>query len=139
MSRIKPPTIPPNNICDITSYGAVSSSYNTVDLPSAAVDVNAKAFRDAIETCSSLGGGTVRVPDGTFITSPITLKSNIALHVSKNAIIRFTRDTSKYPLVFTRWEGMELMNYSPLIYAFEAENIAITGDKLLRVCQVLTE
>lgn len=81
----------------------------------------------------------MRVPDGTFITSPITLKSNIALHVSKNAIIRFTRDTSKYPLVFTRWEGMELMNYSPLIYAFEAENIAITGDKLLRVCQVLTE
>jgi len=34
-------------------------------------------------------------------------------------------------LVFTRWEGMEVMNFSPLIYAFEAENIAITGDGTL--------
>lgn len=127
LSRIKPPNIPTNKICDITSYGAVSSAYGTVDLPSAAVDVNAKAFRDAIDDCSSAGGGTVNVPDGIFITSAITLQSNVALNVSKNAIVRFTRDTSKYPLVFTRWEGMELMNYSPLIYAFEAENIAITG------------
>lgn len=131
MSRINPPAIPTTNVCDITSYGAVSSAYNTVDLPSAAVDVNTKAFRDAIDDCSSTGGGTVNVPDGTFITSAITLKSNVSLHVSKNAIVRFTRDTSKYPLVFTRWEGMELMNYSPLIYAFEAENIAITGTYLL--------
>lgn len=128
MSRIKVPIISSDNLCDITEYGAVSSAYNTVDVPSATVDVNSKAFKDAIENCTALGGGTVFVPDGTFITSAITLKSNISLHISENAIVRFTRDTSKYPLVYTRWEGMELMNYSPLIYAFEAENIAITGE-----------
>ncbi|HEV7395636.1 MAG TPA: glycoside hydrolase family 28 protein, partial [Pyrinomonadaceae bacterium] len=33
--------------------------------------------------------------------------------------------------VFTRWEGMELMNYSPFIYAFEKRNIAITGEGTL--------
>lgn len=114
MGRIKPPAIPTNNICDITLYGAVSSDSNVVDLPSAAVDVNAKAFRDAIDDCSSIGGGTVVVPSGTFITSAITLKSNISLQISADAIVRFTRDTSKYPLVFTRWEGMELMNVNAL-------------------------
>src|SRR5690606_41817799 len=34
-------------------------------------------------------------------------------------------------LVFTRWEGVELMNYSPLIYAFEQENVAVTGAGVL--------
>lgn len=59
--------------------------------------------------------------------------SNISLHISSQATVRFTRDVLKFPLVFTRWEGMELMNFSPLVYAFEAENIAITGnvDKIL--------
>ena len=31
------------------------------------------------------------------------------------------------PTVYTRWEGTELMNHSAFIYAFEAENIAVTG------------
>jgi len=35
---------------------------------------------------------------------------------------------ARYPLVLTRWEGVELMNYSPFIYAFEQENIAVTGE-----------
>jgi polygalacturonase len=50
------------------------------------------------------------------------------LHISAGATVRFLRDPLKYPVVFTRWEGIELMNYSPFIYAFEQENIAITGD-----------
>ena len=29
--------------------------------------------------------------------------------------------------MFTRWEGVECMNYSPLIYAYKEKNIAITG------------
>ena len=32
----------------------------------------------------------------------------------------------------TSWEGMECYNYSPLIYAFECENIAITGKGMLK-------
>ena len=31
------------------------------------------------------------------------------------------------PVVYSRWEGIECMNYSPLVYAYEQENIAITG------------
>ena len=36
-----------------------------------------------------------------------------------------TRD--QYPVVFTRWEGVECMNYSAFIYACDQENIAVTG------------
>lgn len=132
MSRIKAPTIP-TRTCDITDFGATRSASNAVEAPSATVDANAKAFTDAIAHCNSLGGGIVYVPSGTFITSAITLKSNIALHISTQAIVRFTRDTSKYSSVFTRWEGVEVINYSPLIYAYKEENIAITGrsDRIL--------
>jgi len=48
--------------------------------------------------------------------------------VSEGATLKFSADPAKYlPVVFTRFEGTECMNFSPLIYAFEQENIAVTG------------
>ena len=74
------------------------------------------------------GGGRVVIPAGTFQTGPIHLLSNVNLHVTENATLSFYADPEKYlPLVFTRFEGTECMNFSPLVYAFEQENIAITG------------
>jgi unsaturated rhamnogalacturonyl hydrolase len=67
------------------------------------------------------------VPAGEWLTGAIHLLSNVNLHVAEGATLRFSTDPSHYPLVFTRWEGVECINYSPLIYAFEQENIAITG------------
>lgn len=114
-------------MCDVVSYGALKSASDDIEAPSNVVDANAKAFSDAINDCNIRGGGVVNVPSGTFITSAITLKTNVSLHISAQAVVRFTREILRYPTVLTRWEGIELMNYSPLIYAFEAENIAITG------------
>lgn len=84
-----------------------------------------------IATCSQEGGGRVVVPKGVFLTGAIYLKSNVNLHVSEGATLLFSRDSSDYPIVFTRWEGMECMNYSPFIYAYQEKNIAITGKGLL--------
>lgn len=49
----------------------------------------------------------------------------------EESTVLFTHDISKYPIVLSRTEGMELYNYSPFIYAYEAENIAITGQGTL--------
>src|SRR5262249_51140389 len=47
---------------------------------------------------------------------------------AEGAVVAFTRDPNAYlPRVFTRWEGTELMSYSPFIYAFEETDVAITG------------
>jgi hypothetical protein len=67
------------------------------------------------------------VPKGEFLSGAIRLRSNTNLHLARGGTIRFTHGPSKYPLVFTRWEGVELMNFSPFIYAFAEENIAVTG------------
>lgn len=105
----------------ITAYGAVGDGQTK----------NTEALKKAIESCSAAGGGRVLVPEGVFLTGAIYLKSNVNLHLEKGATLLFSRDSSDYPMVFTRWEGMECMNYSPFIYAYEEENIAITGEGLL--------
>ena len=81
----------------------------------------------AIEACASAGGGRVVVPPGDHLTDPIRLRSRVELHLQEGATLRFTQDPSRYPVVLTRWEGVELMNYSPLVYAFECEDVAVTG------------
>lgn len=136
LSRIKEPQIP-NRTFNIDAYGAVrSTNSSSEEEPTSTVDANIRAFEDAIQAAHDAGGGTVQVPAGTYMTSAITLKSNVALEVTAGAVIRFTRDTTKYKNVYTRWEGVELWNYSPFIYAFEAENIAIKG-KMLQVRSIV--
>src|SRR5262249_53022846 len=65
------------------------------------------------------------------LTGAVHLKSNVNLHIENGGVLKFSTDTKKYPLVYTRWEGMELMNYSPFIYAFEQINVAVTGEGTL--------
>jgi polygalacturonase len=116
LARIKPPSFPDRDF-DVTRFGAIGD--NKTDCT--------EAFQKAIAACHAAKGGRVLIPTGEFSTGAIRLKSNVNLHISSGATVRFARDPGKYPLVFTRWEGIELMNYSPFIYAFEEENIAITG------------
>ncbi len=121
LRRIRAPIFPARDFV-ITSYGAVGDG---------AADCT-EAFRKAIAACARADGGRVVVPEGRFLTGPIHLRSNVNLHVTRGATVAFSTDPQKYtPLVFTRWEGVELMGLSPLIYAFEQENIAVTGEGLL--------
>lgn len=75
------------------------------------------------------GGGRVVLPPGEWHSDgPIHFASGIDLHVAQGATLRFSRNPRHYlPLVLTRWEGTECWNYSPLIYARGAQDIAITG------------
>lgn len=115
------PSFPEKNY-NITSYGAVGDGLTDCT----------RAFKKAIDECSKNGGGMVLVPEGIFLTGPIHLKNNVNLNITKNAVVKFSGDKNKYlPVVFTRWEGVECMNYSPLIYAYEQVNIAITGKGIL--------
>ncbi|NDV83249.1 glycoside hydrolase family 28 protein [Bacteroides sp. 51] len=124
LSRITPPVFPHKDFL-VTDYGAVGD--NKTDCST--------AFRKAVEACSQGGGGRVVVPEGRYKTGAIHLKSNVNLHLSEGATIAFSTNPKDYlPLVVTRWEGVDLMNYSPLVYAFGEKNIAITGSGTLDGC-----
>ena len=103
----------------ITKYGAKT------DNPAAK---NQKAIQKAIDKCSQKGGGRVVVPAGQkFLTAAIQLKSGVNLVVEEGAVLEFAFEPELYPIVPTRWEGLDCWNLSPLIYAYQARDIAITG------------
>jgi polygalacturonase len=120
LGRIVPPTFPDRDF-DITKFGAVRDGADCTE-----------AIRRSIEACSGAGGGRVVVPAGRFVTGAVHLRSNVNLHLSREATLAFSRDPRHYlPAVLTRFEGTELMNYSPFIYAFDQTNVAITGEGTL--------
>jgi|JI10StandDraft_1071094.scaffolds.fasta_scaffold12787_3 polygalacturonase len=121
LTGIKAPSFPARDF-PVTAFGAK---------PDGLTDAT-EAFRRAIAECAQKGGGRVVVPAGEYLTGPIHLKSGVNLHIQKGATIRFSTDPSRYlPAVKTRFEGVELMNFSPLVYAYGQENIAITGEGVL--------
>jgi hypothetical protein len=122
LSLIVPPTFPDRDFV-VTDYGAVGDGVT---------DCN-PAFKKAIAACTNTGGGRVVVPKGIFLTNgPIHLDNNVNLHVTKNATIKFGTNFDDYlPHVRVRWEGTECYNYSPLIYAYQKTNIALTGSGTL--------
>lgn len=91
------------------------------------------AIARAIDAANAAGGGTVVVPEGVWPTAKIHLKSHVNLHLTKGATLLFSEKPEDYlPPVQTSWEGLECFNYSPLIYAFDCENVAVTGEGRLK-------
>ena len=115
---IKAPTFHEKDFL-ITKYGAKTTN-------SAAQ--NQKAINKAIAACSKKGGGRVIVPSGTFVTGAITLLSHVNLVVEKDAVLKFAFEPDLYPIVPTRWEGIDCRNLSPCIYAYKQTDIAVTGE-----------
>ncbi len=121
VDQVQLPVIP-NREVSVVDYGAIADGKSD----------NTEVFKKAIAELSNLGGGKLVVPKGQYLTGPIHLKSHIELHLSEGSEILFKTDPEAYmPMVKTSYEGIELYNFSPLIYAYQAENIAVTGTGIL--------
>lgn len=91
------------------------------------ITLNTSIIQKAIDDCSKKGGGVVLLPQGMWLTGPIVLKSNVNLHIERDAVLQFTSDFNQYPLVEGNWEGAPQMRNQSPISATNAQNIAITG------------
>jgi polygalacturonase len=121
LARVKAPVFP-DRLFPATKYGADGDGHRD----------STAGLQRAIEECNRAGGGVVVIPAGLFLTAAIRLRSNVNLRVERGARLLFDRDPKRYlPPVYTRWEGVECMNYSPFLYADGVENIAITGEGVL--------
>ena len=119
MPGIKVPDFSNCSKISITDLGAVPGDK----------EQSSRAIAKAIDSANKMGGGIVVIPEGEWLTKTIHLKSNVNLHLDKGAILLFSENPEDYlPAVQSSWEGMECYNYSPLIYAYECKNIAITGE-----------
>jgi polygalacturonase len=107
----------------ITDFGAVPDDQQKTSA----------AIAQAIAAANAAGSGVVVVPAGVWRTGQIHFRSNVNLHVAKGATLLFSERPADYlPAVLSTWEGLECYNYSPLIYAHECENVAITGEGTLQ-------
>ena len=76
MEKVTRPQFPDNEV-NLKDFGAVGDGSTLCT----------EAFSKAIEALSQKGGGKLIVPQGVWFTGPITLKSNINLHIEKGGII----------------------------------------------------
>ncbi|MDR2130446.1 MAG: glycoside hydrolase family 28 protein [Odoribacteraceae bacterium] len=119
LARIVPPRFP-------------GQSWNVRDFGAGEGQDITRAIAAAIAACHAAGGGSVIIPAGEYVTGAITLKSNVNLHLSEGTLLKFSTNPKDYtPFVLSRWEGIDCYNYSPLIYARGAENVAVTGKGVL--------
>ncbi|WP_346238633.1 glycoside hydrolase family 28 protein [Niabella insulamsoli] len=125
-------------ICFLTFFSfltAKSQQYFDVTKFGAKRDSSAKAtsaIKKAIDAAVKVGGGTIYFPAGKYLTGPIHLKSNITIFIDAGAELHFSDDFDDYlPMVESRYEGVDVASFSPLFYAYKAENIAIIGRGLI--------
>ena len=105
----------------ITSYGAKGDS----------TTLNTKAIQQAIEQCSSKGGGTVVVPKGIYISGAIFLKKGVNLLVEKGGVLKGSVNQDDYPQIPTRWEGEEKVFTSAFINAIDLDGVEISGEGMI--------
>ena len=132
----------------IITYGAKSDG-----------ELCTNAIQSAIDDCFLQGGGVVEIPEGVYVSGGIRLRSNVTLHLLKNAVLKGTRNPEDYygwlqdkiePIDMTEvtdvlhnraersdnperdWQFMRLPGsrwHNGLIRAIDAENIAIIGEE----------
>jgi polygalacturonase len=138
---------------DVTAYGAKPASMvqvrgqvaslvdGVLDTPAPGSPDSYPAIAAAIAACHAKGGGRVVIPKGDwYCAGPIVLRSNVHVHLAAGARVHFSANPDHYArhgahdcgangkLVLSRWQGNDCLNYSPMVYAIDQQNIALTGE-----------
>ena len=132
-----PPLPPPPDSTGSAAADAIVASTALPSIPAASYPIHGlrgdgrsddtRAIQDAIDTCHGRGGGRVVVPAGEFLVGALRLRSRVGVHLDSAATLKFSDDPERYPLVQTRYEGLECVNHSPMIQASGETDVAITG------------
>lgn len=101
---------------NITKYGAIGDGKT----------LNTKAIQKAIDACNAAGGGQVTIPNGTFMSGTIKLKSNVTIYLAPTAILKGSPEYEDYD-----WEPYDMgpqHKRRALISGREITNVAIVGN-----------
>ncbi len=93
--------------------------------------LNTQMINQAIVACNKMGGGVVLIPGGIWLTGPVEMKSNVNLHLVRDAILLFTADFDQYPLVEGIYEGKRSARNQSPVFGNNLVNIAITGKGII--------
>jgi polygalacturonase len=114
------------------SNGNVFYNVNDYGIQSDSTVLITQNINGLINKVHSNGGGTIYFPPGTYLTGPIKLLSNITIYLEAGTKLKFSDNFDHYlPMVETRYEGVDIKSFHPLIYAYKAKNIAIVGSGVI--------
>lgn len=85
------------------------------------------AIQRALDRCWVLGGCEVLLPAGDYLTGAFALHSNTTLRMGRGATLFGSPDLADYPVTHVRWEGKWIEGHVGLVYAVDAEHIAVVG------------
>lgn len=97
---------------NVIEYGAVGDG----------LTINTLAIQNAIDVAHNKGGGTVVLPEGIFLSGSIEIKSDVTLHLERNATLLGSTNPRHY---------RRINNRKALVLADHASDIAIAGEGVI--------
>ena len=107
----------PNCFFNVRDYSAVGDG----------ATLDTRAFQAAIDAAAQIGGGTVFVPAGKYISGAVFLRDHITLFLDAGAILLGSENPADYPVIRARWEGVTQDTHAPLIGGDGLHHIAVVG------------
>ena len=121
----------------IAGGGGTSGVYNVRDFGARGdgTTLDSPAINKAIDAASLAGGGTVRLPAGTYLSTSIHLKSNIALYIDQGATLKAAsfKDGMLYDAPEPNPAAADFQDFghthfhNSLIWGENLENVSILG------------
>lgn len=124
-------------IAPVVPTGTITLNVRSFGAKGDGVTKDTGAIQEAIDRCSILGGGSVVVPAGRYLTGALSLRSNMILRIEKGAVLAGSPDEKDYPVTQVRWEGKWIQGHIGLISGVEVENVAIVGEGAVHGADVL--
>ena len=88
--------------------------------------MNTKAIQAAIDKCAKTGG-TVIIPDGTFLTGTLTLRSKVNIHLTDDAILMGSPDFADYPDNALQPGGGNVRSHKALLFGNNITDFVLDG------------
>ena len=111
---------------------AVAGEHNVLDLGAKpdGKTLSTAAVQGAIDACAAGGGGTVRFPQGTFLTGALVMRSGVALEIDEGATLLGSRNLDDYRVPAVDSDGRPIEGkrvFRNLIHGEGLHDVAVRG------------
>jgi len=98
------------------------------------VQKSTTAIQQAIDACSSAGGGIVTFKPGRYVTGALFLKSNVHLRIDEGVTLLASQNDEDYPSILTRVAGIEMKWPAALINVNDQKSVKLSGGGVIDGC-----
>src|SRR5438874_6635589 len=87
-----------------------------------------KQLQASIDAAAKVGGGTVLIPAGNYVTGTLWLRSNINLHIDAGATLLGSQTVDDFPMWISKWDGEKVKpRHAALFCGEDLDNVSLTG------------